>query len=153
LVAEAAGSSDMIRYVGSLALILLAGTAFAQSEGCVFEKQPSKDGHFGALSLQSYGTRWEMQIETPSQAVTLDAGMLIDGARQEVEILGGLDDMVVTVSDIPGTLDLTEDLLERLAGGHRVTILAKVGGETVTASYELGGSRKAIEFMRENCNG
>jgi hypothetical protein len=94
-----------------------------------------------------------MQIETPNQSVTTDAGMLIDGARQEVEILGGLDDMVVTVSDIPGTLDLTEDLLERMAGGHRITILAKIGEETVSTSYDLAGSRKAIEFMRENCGG
>jgi hypothetical protein len=143
----------MIRYVGSLTLILLAGAAFAQGEGCVFEKQPSRQGHFGTLSLQSYGTRWEMQIETPSQDVTLDGAMLIDGVRQEVEIVGGLDDMVVTVSDIPGTLDLTEDLLERLAGGHRVTILAKVGEETVSAAFDLAGSRNAIEFMRENCGG
>jgi hypothetical protein len=144
----------MIRYAGSLAIVLLTiCPASAQNEGCIFEKQPSREGHFGKLSLQSYGTRWEMQIETPDQAVTADGSMLIDGARQEVEILGGLDDTVVTVSDIPGTLDLTEDLLERLAGANRVTILAKVGEETVSASYELGGSRKAIEFMRENCSG
>jgi hypothetical protein len=144
----------MIRHAGILTLLLFAaGPALAQSEGCVFEKQPSKEGHFGKLNLQSYGTRWEMQIETPDQNVTLDASMLIDGVRQQVEIASGLDDMVVTVSDIPGTLDLTEDLLERMAGGHRVTILATVGDETVTASYNLGGSRKAIEFMRENCGG
>jgi hypothetical protein len=144
----------MIRHAGILTLLLFAaGPALAQSEGCVFEKQPSKEGHFGKLSLQSYGTRWEMQIATPDQAVTTDGSMMIDGARQQVEIAGGLDDMVVTVSDIPGTLDLTEDLLERMAGGHRVTILATVGDETVTASYNLGGSRKAIEFMRENCGG
>jgi hypothetical protein len=143
----------MIRYFGALALMLIAGSAFAQSEGCVFEKEPLKEGHFGKLILQSYGTRWEMQVETPSQVVATDPELLIDGARQEVEILGGLDDMVVTVSDIPGTLDLTEDLLERMAGGHRITVRAVAGDEKVSASYELGGSRKAIEFMRENCSG
>lgn len=143
----------MNRLFGSLALVLFAGAACAQSEGRVFEKQPSKQAHFGRLSLQSYGTRWEMQIETPSQVAARDAVMLIDGVRQQVDIAVGLDDTVVTVSDIPGTLDLTEDLLERLAGGNRVTILAKVGEETVAASYDLVGSRKAIEFMRENCGG
>jgi len=144
----------MTRSVLSLALVLLLiGPAAAQSEGCVFEKAPAREGHFGALTLQSYGTRWEMLIETPDQAVTLDGSLFIDGGRQEARIEGGLDDMVVTVSDIPGTLDLTEDLLDRLAGGYRITVTATVNGAPASASYDLVGSRKAIEFMRENCPG
>jgi hypothetical protein len=144
----------MTRYGFGLAFVLLlASRALAQSGDCVFEKLPAKEGHFAALTLQSYGTRWEMQIATPDQAVTQDAEFFIDGAPWEAEIVGGLDDRVVTISDIPGTLDLTEDLLERLAGGSRVTIRATVDGEQQSAGYDLRGSRKAIESMRENCAG
>ncbi len=135
------------------ALVAVGGPAFAQSEECLFEKEPAKAGHFGTLSLQSYGTRWEMHVATPSQAATVDAQLLIDGRPWEAEIVGGLDDTLVTVSDIPGTLDLTEDLLEKMQGGHRLTITGMANGEKVSASYPLSGSRKVIEAIRNGCPG
>lgn len=136
-----------------LAFAYLSGAALAQTDDCVFQKEPAKAGHFGTLSLQSYGTRWEMQIATPDGAVTLDGQLQIDGVPWDAEVAGGLDDSVVTVSDIPGTLDLTEDLLEKMAGGYRLTVSGTVDGKSVSATYPLSGSRKAIESMREGCSG
>jgi hypothetical protein len=136
-----------------VALVALAGSAHAQSEDCVFAKEPAKPGHFGTLSLQYYGTRWEMQVATPSGAVTLDGKLMIDGTPWEAEITGGLDDSVVTISDIPGTLDLTEDLLEKMQGGQRVIISGTANGQKVSASYSMSGSRKAIDTIRNGCPG
>ena len=137
----------------SVVLVILGGSALAQTDDCLFAKEPAKAGHFGTLSLQSFGTRWEMQVATPDGAVTLDGQLLIDGRPWEAEIAGGLDDTVVTVSDIPGTLDLTEDLLEKMQGGQRLTITGTANGEKVTASYPMSGSRKTIDAIRNGCPG
>lgn len=139
--------------LASVVLVALGGGAFAQSDPCVFEKEPAKAGHFGTLSLQSFGNRWEMQVATPDGAVTLDAQLLIDGRPWAAEIAGGLDDTVVTVTDIPGTLDLTEDLLEKMQGGQRLTITGTANGEKATASYSMSGSRKTIDAIRNGCPG
>jgi hypothetical protein len=144
----------MLRAIAYLVvMVVLGGPALAQTVDCVFAKEPAKAGHFGTLSLQYYGTRWEMQVATPDGAVTLDGKLAIDGSPWEAEIAGGLDDTVVTISDLPGTLDLTEDLLEKMQGGHRLTITGTAKGEKVSASYPLIGSRKAIETIRNGCPG
>lgn len=137
-----------------IATLALGSAAHAQTEECIFEKPPARPGHFGNLSLQSYGNRWEMQIATPSGVPTLDGKLQIDGTPwAAAEIDGGLDDSVVTISDIPGTLDLTEDLLEKMQGGQRVIVSGTANGEKVSASYSMSGSRKAIDAIRSGCSG
>lgn len=140
-----------LAWLAVAAAAVLAAPAFAQE--CGHTIQPVAAGeHFGALSLFRFGSRWELQVETPGQMPTADGRVALDGFGLDgVLVVPGMDDLLVNVTDDPGELGLSPGLADAFASARVLTVTGSAGGLTQTAEYRLGDIVSVMSDLLRRC--
>ncbi len=136
------------------AAMLLLSPLPAAAQDCAYEVPPvaQDDPHFGPLSLHRFGDRWELQVETPSQDMTMDGVFLLDDEiYPNVLVLPGLDDALVSITDEPDSLGLSAGFFDALVSSRTAAVTGTAGGIPHRADYALGDIVSATTEMALSC--
>lgn len=111
----------------------------ASAQECTVSVAPEGGSVLGELIFLDFGEHREVQIDTPSQPQGLAFAAAIDGeARDDILLLPGMDDLLLSLTPADGELALDGAFLIGLMAGETLTVTSTLDGKLEEeASYDL----------------
>ncbi len=112
----------------------------ASAQECTVSVPPAEGGSvLGELIFLDFGGHREIQIDTPSQPQGLVFAAAIDGeARDDILLLPGMDDLLLSLTPADGELALDGAFLIGLMAGETLVVTGTLDGKLAEeASYDL----------------
>ncbi|MBO9588083.1 hypothetical protein [Devosia sp.] len=126
-------------FTAAIAAITLASPALA--EECTSAVSPTAPNEiFGDLALYDFGNSMELQIDTPTQPTGLLFAGQIDGEdREDIILIPGLDDILLSVTPASGELSVDLAFLSNFVNGKTFTVTGYNADSSIaaTASYDM----------------